>query len=242
MSLLLFSDYYEDILETIATWRIIDLKRLMIVIEYPYSYQAFAKRIKRLEELGYIKSFFCQKFRKYLYLTSIGLNETSIHLSNAISDENIRHDIVVSNALQALLKMKSIIKGGVNHAVKTFNNYKPDAWVLGKTLSDNNFELAVEVELTQKSQSRIEKKMELFYDLPDNHYVLYLFQKPSIFEVYKKTLQFLDNRPYMKYERPLSKIVMMVIDPTIKDYEFSLIDANVFFNNEIKKLGDIINV
>lgn len=243
MSLLLFSDYYEDILESIAKWRIVDLKRLMKVVDYPHSYQAFAQRIKRLEELGYVQSFFCQQFRKYIYLTRKGLIETSHHKSNAISDENIRHDIVVSNTLRELLKMSSITKGRINNGNKFFNKYVPDAWIEGKNSSGDHFEMIVEVELTQKSRSRIQDKMKYFYRLPKDEFVIYIFQKPSIFETYKDVIQFIDNHPYDNpKERKLFQTVIMIIEPSIKDYNFNLLNSYTFFNKKIRKFGEIVNV
>lgn len=243
MSLLFFSDYYEDILESIAEWRIVDLRRLMKVVEYPYSYQAFAQRIKKLEKSGYIKSYFCQQFRKYLYLTRKGLNETSRHKSNTLSDENIRHDIIVSNTIRELLKIYSVTNGGINSGNKTYSGYVPDAWLEGKNSDGDRFEIQIEVELTQKSRSRIEEKMKQFFKLSEYKFILYLFQKPSIFEMYKDVMQFLDKNPYKHpKDRKLAQTVIMVIEPSIKNYDFSLRDSNTFFNNQVRKLGEIFDV
>ena len=52
------------------------------------------------------------------------------------------------------------------------------------------------MELTQKSRSRIKEKMKQFFQLPEYKFVLYLFQRPSIFETYKDDMQFLDKNPY----------------------------------------------
>lgn len=81
---LLFSGTYEDIIQTLGSWRILDLKSLLKRVGYNYSYQAFAKRVKKLEDCGYLGSVYFQSYRKYLYLTEKGLREAGLTLGPSI--------------------------------------------------------------------------------------------------------------------------------------------------------------
>jgi len=54
----LYFGTYEDIIQTFASWRILDLTTLLKKVDYNYSHQAFAKRLKKLEDSGYLSSVY----------------------------------------------------------------------------------------------------------------------------------------------------------------------------------------
>ena len=110
----LYSGTYEDIIQTLGRWRILELRSLLDKVEYKFSYQAFAKMVSKLERLNYVGSIYYQGYRKYLYLTEKGLKEAGLEKSWPINKEVLLHDLICVNVFSYLLGLGRFGSGGLN--------------------------------------------------------------------------------------------------------------------------------
>lgn len=175
--LFLYSGTYEDIIQTLGRWRILDLKALKKEVDYNFSYQAFAKMVDMLEKHEYLGSFHYQNNKKYLFLTGKGLVEAGLDKAWPINKEIILHDLITVNIFKYFLAQKEFKKGSI-YLEAGGSTTQPDSVLYFDDSYPRFKNMALEIELTPKGSSRVESKFnkfqqEGFYDL-----VLYVFQKP----------------------------------------------------------------
>jgi len=234
----MFSGTYEDIIQTLGSWRILDLKTLLKRVGYNYSYQAFAKRVKRLEDCGYLGSVYFQSYRKYLYLTEKGLNEAGLNNAWAINKDIIKHDIITVNVFEYFLGLSEVKNGNI-HLNKASAEKRPDCFIKFLPNHKHINELAVEVELNQKSYTRIEDKFLDYLKSDSYDRVLYIFQKTTTLEAYKKAMDHVDyDRDPLKKRLCRDKIIFM-IEPEIRNKIFNLMESVCYFEGKIEKFRDI---
>lgn len=206
-------------------------------IGYQCSHQAFSKLVRRLEENKYLESIYYQNYKKYLFLTNKGLEEAGLKKSYPINKEVIQHDLICVNVLHNLLKEDEIfLDGSLNLEDEGLGN-RPD----GVIELNNKKKLAIEVELTQKQSYRIESK---FTEYMKNHgidFVLYLFTRPSVFKAYQKRIDELDKNINPLIKKKFTSKIILMIEPTIKSNDFSLKNADCYFNGKILKFNEIKN-
>ena len=95
--------------------------------------------------------------------------------------------------------------------------------------------MAVEVELTQKSVSRIENKFQKYHE--DNEYdlILYIIQKPSHFEAYKKVIA------GMRASHRKQKVILL-LEPEVRKGEFNFVKSICYFDMEITDIESIYSM
>lgn len=235
----MFSGTYEDIIQILGQWRILDLSTLLKKIGYNYSYQAFAKRVKKLEEFGYLGSVYFQSYRKYLFLTDKGLKEAGLEKAWSVNKEIIHHDIISVNVLQYFLGLPDM-RGGNLYLNYAGADIRPDCSFNLFCLNRGLLKVAVEVELTQKSTNRIESKFNGYIKTPSSYdLVLYIFQKATTFSAYKDTIDKVDYyRNPLKVKRCKDNIVL-ILEPEIKNRVFDLLDSTAYFEGKITTLKNI---
>lgn len=204
-------------------------------IGYQCSHQAFSKLVRRLEENKYLESIYYQNYKKYLFLTNKGLEEAGLKKTYQINKEVIQHDLICVNILHNLLKEDEIFLDGRLSLEDEGLGNRPDGIV------DLNGEkkLAIEVELTQKQSYRIESK---FTEYMKNHgidFVLYLFTRPSVFKAYHKRIDELDKNINPLIKKKFTSKIILMIEPTIKSNDFSLKNADCYYNGMILKFNEI---
>ena len=110
-STFLYSGTYEDIIQTIAKWRILSLTTLKEELNYNFSYQAFAKKVGRLEKENFVGAFYYENNKKYLYLTDKGLKEAGLEKSWPINKDIVVHDLISVNICRYMLNGDKFVKG-----------------------------------------------------------------------------------------------------------------------------------
>jgi hypothetical protein len=233
----LFSHTYEDIIYTLAKWRILSLGDLKQKIDYPSSHQAFSKLVRRLEENNYLESIYYQNYKKYLFLTNKGLTEAGLKKSYPINKEVIQHDLICVNVLHNLISEDNTFIDGTLSLEDEGRGSRPD----GLIELNKGRKLAIEVELTQKESSRIEYK---FTEYMKNHgidFVLYLFTRPSVFKAYQKKIDELDKKINPLIKKKFTSKIILMIEPAIKNNDFSLKDADCYFKGKIFKFDQLKN-
>ena len=235
---MMFSGAYEDIIRTLGQWRILDLKSLLKKTHYNYSYQAFAKRVKKLEDYGHLDSIYFQSYRKYLYLTSKGLREAGLNDAWSVNKDIIHHDIISVNVFEYFLGLKGVQSGDI-YLDRAGAEKRPDCYINLKENKKKIEKMALEVELSQKSYERIEDKFLDYLEKDTYDLILYLFQKTTIFESYKEKLDRVDRHRDPLISRWCRDKMILLIEPEIKHKKFNLMDSICYFEGKIEKFSAI---
>ncbi|GEM_PF-1306982 len=177
---------YEDIINILGKWKVMDIKSLSDLNNYDLKYLNLCKKVRKLEAHGLIKSVLLGKKSKHVFLTNKGLTYTPYDHTYEISDENITHDIIVGKVLKELIAMPQFIDGRMFHEIAV-EHLLPDAQVVG-VKNKETYKLAVEVELTQKSQSRVKEKYRRFGRDNNFNYAFFITNKETLFKAYKRYL------------------------------------------------------
>ena len=90
---------FQNILNSVANWRIICLRQLFEMELGGLTYQGFGKQVKQLEREGLVASFRGKNKMKYLYLTPKGSKITNKTTGTMLSDGTMIHDLICSNVL-----------------------------------------------------------------------------------------------------------------------------------------------
>jgi len=239
--MMMYSGTYEDIIQTLASWIILDLTTLLKKVDYNYSHQAFAKRVKKLEDFGYLASVYFQNYRKYLFLTEKGLAEAGLNNAWGVNKEIIHHDIITVNVFQYLLKLPQVKEGRIYLDLAGADR-RPDCALTMQPNFWEGKELAIEVEITQKSYDRVENKFRDYMN-KDSPYskVLYIIQKTPVFEAYKRSIERVDFHVDAMKNRRCQDNIILLLAPEIKNRQFDLMDSPAFFEGRITTLRSIFH-
>ena len=176
---------YENIINIVGQWKILDTKTLFELCDYKLKYKSFMYKIHKLKKLDYLKGFYIEGKRLYLYLSNKGISICCHDSSYEICDENMTHDLITGVILRKFLEYDNFIEGKMFHQVLD-DDVCPDAWVEG-IKNSVSYSMAIEVELTQKSQERIKHKF-IRYGLSKYDYGLFITNKRGLFRTYIRFL------------------------------------------------------
>ncbi|MBG60558.1 MAG: hypothetical protein CMJ16_08885 [Peredibacter sp.] len=178
---------YEDIINIVGQWKIVDMKSLKEMCNYDVGYFNLLKKVRTLESHGLVKGVLLGRKNKHIYLTNNGLKYTGHDYTYEICDENLTHDLIVGRVLKELLKHKSLIEGRMFHQISE-DQILPDAEVNG-VKNDDVYRMALEVELTQKSQKRVKEKYRRYAKGSVFTYGVFITNKESLFKTYRRYLE-----------------------------------------------------
>ncbi len=174
-------------LEPLVNWRVLNLDNLTTLNMLNISKKGLSKAIQKVEKLGIVDSFTHPLSRKkYIYLTALG--ETIIGNINraSVKDQALFHDAMISEFLFELNKIKPFKSFRLEEksSFDNQNDMKPDAefW----SWSDKYL---FELELTQKSRSRIKKKIKDFFREYSDPKLLYIFPRRNLLDNYQRALE-----------------------------------------------------
>lgn len=222
-----------DCLNPLLKWKIMDVKSLLEVGDYPYKYSGFAKLIKRLQNFGILNAVvdsFTKK--KYVYLTKDGLDFLSTSNKLLIQPEDsVAHDAKASEIVRGILDFESVEKVLLEHEVWSKELIIPDAKIEVEK-DKNRFQIAFEFELTRKSKARVTGKVNSYFSQTDFNYVMYFFASKSLFDAYERIIK--EEVKPDRYNR-----VIFVCQPDLFARKYSLKDSMVLFRGEKKTLGEI---
>ncbi len=170
--------------------------------------------------------------------------EAGIPWAWQVDKDILLHDITVVNVFQYLLRLDET-NSGYLFLDKAGADVRPDCSLVVKT-TDTKIKVAIEVELTQKSYTRIEDKFNKYLTpqtrFSDLEYplVIYFFAQTPTFEAYKRHIDFLDARLDPLHERRYKEHIALVIAPNIKHRKFELQDAPTYFQGRIIAFKELI--
>ncbi len=210
---------YEDIINILGKWKVIDMKGLKDFCNYDVKYHNLLKKVRTLESHGLIKSVLLGRKDKHIYLTNKGLKLTSYDLTYEICDENLTHDLVVGRVLRELLTYPSFRDGRMFHQIIVDDIY-PDAQIDGKKNSQN-YSVALEVELTQKSEVRVKEKFRRYAKDNSFTYAMFISNKEGLYRAYKR---------YLSEMNPdIQEAVIILFDKSLSTTKFNYQASNCFY-------------
>ena len=222
---------YEDIINILGQWKIIDIKGLREMCHYDIQYPNLLKKIRLLESHGFIKSILLGRKNKYIFLTKKGLVFTPYDHTYEIVDENITHDIIASRVLKELLEFDALFDGRMFHQISS-DRVIPDAQVNGKK-GNIYYKLALEVELTQKSQSRVKEKFRQYGRDKHFDYCLFITNKETLFRAYKRYLQDMGEDAQEK--------IILSWDKKLSALHFNYQESTYFYMGENPSFGELFD-
>ena len=221
-----------NILEPLTKWRILDLNSIEEEISYLYTRSSLHKTVRRLENFGLIHSFM-DPFanRKFIYLSKLGESLINPHgIPSGIAIETIFHDAKVSEITREMVKRDGFHGATIEHHLpKNEDSHRPDALMTGQF--KNSFRMAFELELTQKSKSRVAKRFEYYLKSQAYEYVFYLFPRNRVLSTYHTLLE--ENFPF-----EAQKKIILCHNETIFGRFFDLSKGRVFFKGREGEFND----
>ncbi len=178
---------YEDIINIVGQWKVIDMKGLSEMCNYEIGYHNLLKKVRTLESHGLIKGVLLGRKNKHIYLTNKGLKYTGYDYTYEICDENLTHDLIVSRVLKTLLAHRSFVDGRMFHQI-VVDKIFPDAEVSAHK-NGELYKLALEIELTQKEQNRVKEKYRRYASGRVFTYGVFITNKATLFKTYCRYLQ-----------------------------------------------------
>ena len=180
---------YVDLLMPLKRWKILDVKALKEAAEYSGSFSGLYKIIAKLEKNLLLNSFTNSwSNEKFVYLSPTGLKALGENEGGlGINRETRFHDSIVSKVARFFARYSFVREVYLDFQVKDafpLLERVPDCLLVGSLKSP--FKMAIEVELTQKSQERLAQIYRTYSDSKVVNQILYITDKQSIFEDYKE--------------------------------------------------------
>lgn len=226
-TLLLANDL--DILNEVGRWKITNLRNLHQCIAPSMTFSPFARRIKKLERLGLVKSFnLIDRRRKYVGLTEHGAKISCFKNVYDEKSDQVNHDLITAHVLKELLELEDIIGGSVYH--EQGFSVAPDATAYiqrgGKSLC-----MAIEVELTQKSKRRFIHKFERYGDSLDFHFAFYVFNSYGVYRAYVEGLR---GQPKLVQDK-----IILCLDEKLNFRQFDYRHARYWYQGRVQTYAEL---
>lgn len=227
----IFAPYgeYEEIIDLLGEWKILDMKSLAEMISYELSYRKLMKRVRKLENVGLIKSVLVGRKNKHIYLTEKGIQFTPYDFTSEIKPEQLTHDLLVSRVLMTLLERPNFMAGKMFHQIEG-NDIYPDAEVVG-TRNRNSYKLAIEVEITQKSQDRVKQKYVKYGKADFFDFAIFITNRERLYQTYKLFLESMTPK--------IQRRIVIAYDKKLKVTKANLDKTKCFYLGNEVNFGDI---
>lgn len=220
---------YIDIINAVGKWKVVDLKSLSEVCNYKLNYSNLRKKVKKLENTGLIKSVNLGRKRKHIYLTNSGIKFTQFDKTYELTDESLNHDVITGNVLRELLEFPSFFNGRMFHEIDD-NGLAPDAALSGNK-NGKEYELAIEVELTQKSSTRVKSKYSRYHRSKSFDYCLFITNKAGLFRSYGRFLE--------EMKGGVQEKIIILYSPDMTPCKFSYLEASCFFRGKEQSFKEV---
>ena len=182
---------YLNYLNPLLKWRVMNLESLRQECPTVPNYFNFCKIIRNMEKAKILEGYrhpFNRK--KYVYLSSFGEGQLSLTENpSSVSRETLIHDIKVSEIGKSFVDLGWMSSIQLEHELHNKRNFRvtykiiPDALLEG-IKNGVNFKVALEVELSRKSNPRILEKARQYAASTYYSYVMYIFSKRNYMEKY----------------------------------------------------------
>lgn len=206
-----------------------DMKSLMKMTNYDLKYDTLLYRVRILEKNGLVKSVTDGSKFKYIYLSEKGLKHTPFNSSAEIAPDNLNHDLITGNVLRTLIDSDYFFDGMMYHQLEQDKVF-PDAGISFSKFN-KNFRVGVEVELTQKTSTRVIRKYNSYSDDSYFDYSLFITNKHPLFKTYCRLL--------MAMNKNIQGSNILLFDPCMTAYKFNPKEAECLYLGEYMKFDEI---
>lgn len=190
-----FNHEHLTYIEPLSKWRILDIQSLLSEAPRSPNYKSFTRILRKLEAAQLVKAWLDPiSKKKFLYLTSFGERVVSdCENPSSLQDEYLAHDIKAASFVKGLLDAGWVERGELEHNLTNKANFHtthkliPDA-VVHFSKKGFEYKMAIEIELTRKSNIRITEKIKQYFAEEHYHLVGYVFPTISLMEKYKGVL------------------------------------------------------
>ena len=138
---------YLDILNEVASWKVITVNSLYSRKLFPLCNRSFRRKINELESEGFLKTVDTYKKSKVISLTEKGREVVSHGSVFNKNEDSLYHDIIATNVLTRFIDDKVFSNGFAYSAPEA--DLSPDGVLFGEK-NGTEYSLALEIELTQK--------------------------------------------------------------------------------------------
>ena len=217
-----------EIINEIGKWKAITLQELFKSLGGKKTYSNFCIKVRNLEKANLVVGVFERKQGKYLTLTQEGATCSVYPYADYESSLSITHDLYCTAVIKCLLNCKAFSSGCANNYVEA--DVEPDG-IIHLRQYGADYILAVEVELHQKSKKRVIEKFAKYLDekLFDN--VLYVINKQSVFDAYRKILIGMNDKVVQK--------IALCFDPSLSTTNYDYFNATYWANGDYKSFQDL---
>ena len=239
MSAVDFNYYNSDhlkFMEPLGKWRILDLKGLRELGEYPNHASVFRKTVSRLEKARIIQSFIDPwSKRKFVYLTEMGeklFNGEDSPIT--IHNETRLHDARVIELVRILLKYDLFTDVELEHEYHGFSAHlRPDA-ILKAKVAKKDINVALEVELTGKSDSRVYDKIEYYLNTKYFSNVIYFFCNETLCKRYQRKI-------FELFGREAFEKIILIWNPSLLTGKINMSRGGGYYKNKEKSIHEILS-
>ena len=233
----------QNLVNNIIRWKALPLQSLFALEETSDNYKSFITTSHRLKRQGLIDTVLMgtPTGDKIAFPTEKLLKEYKDEGTLKIYEKQLTHDALVSLFCLGMMKLDSFIDADIDdrlYGINRFKNsreYYPDAELVGrkkKTL----IQVAVELELTQKSHARIKTKFQRYVDSGFYRKVIFAFTNKRLMEHYYNIL----SAYYPKADFPdIHKRIVFTFAKTSDLIEMDVTNLDAIHDTEIKKLDEI---
>ena len=228
MSIFVPKTSHLEIINEIGRWKVVPLRALFEEVGQEVSYQLFCRNVKKLAMHGLIKSYQGPHGANYLALTSEGGKISQYACPYIESEIELNHDLLSSMVLRSLLRFANFQSGHVIHNDEP--DLVPDA-IIHAIKGQEEYSLAIEVELTQKNRKRILEKFSKYSKTNQFTHVLYVTNKEGIFDSYRKIISEMNEL--------VSRKVILLVEPKLSHTNFEYQTARCWFKGKEAKFDEI---
>ncbi len=180
-----------NILNEIKRWKVVDAKSLITFTNYRGREENLRQILYRLEKQGFIKSIHTIWGKQKIYTLDRNgyalLGITKINES-CLNNETLGHNALCTQVVSDLLNLPTIHGASAESELKAESGVLPDASFFGEK-NGVPFKLALEVELTKKSRSRILEKLKFYSTIQLYGFVLYIFSSHKMKNEWEKIIE-----------------------------------------------------
>lgn len=144
------------------------------------------KKISKLQADGLVKSVYLGNRKKHVYLSEFGIQLTPFDKTYEPVPEELTHDLQVGKIVQEFPSYPNVVEATMNHQISD-NHVSPDATMLINK-KNKTFVIAIELELRQKSRTRVKSKISRYNVSQDYDYCLFISQKENLLNTYQRFL------------------------------------------------------
>lgn len=214
--------------ELLKKWRVVPLKHFSALLEDGRKTTASYDFIRQLEKEKIVSSLRLSSLKGKIVIPS---KELASYLNLTSNRDQFNHDTVVSFAASAFLELEAFNEKEIEfeHETDKFNHEAlvPDFKLKGKSPKTGKpINMAVEVEISRKSFSRIDLKIERYVIDPEYSVVVYLFTGEDLYKIFKKRIQ---EYPDTRFQKAVGGKIVLVYLKNYTGKAKELLGSKCFF-------------